>query len=124
MDQTKSFFDQISALDTKSLKEITSDLPYHHGLDSVLHELGLGKNFFKQMADSFKKKLALHYYDSRFLDAQILHEIHNNQTIPTLFVCAGAFHTQNITRLLQETGYTFVNILVIGIMRLLREGQL
>lgn len=39
------------------------------------------------------------------LDARAIHQIHNNQSVKTIFVCTGALHTENIAFVLEQLNY-------------------
>lgn len=40
------------------------------------------------------------------LDAAIVHALYENRHEPTIFICAGAWHIQNVNRVLRNLGYT------------------
>lgn len=61
-----------------------------------------------------RKDYIIGVYDQYLIDARILHEIYSNKQYPTIFVCAGGAHIDEISKVLPELGFKPIDPLNIG----------
>lgn len=61
-----------------------------------------------------RKDYIIGVYDQYLIDARILHEIYSNIQYPSIFVCAGGAHIDNISKVLPELGFRPIDPLNIG----------
>lgn len=63
---------------------------------------------------SDKKETILDVFASSFIDARILHEIYSNPQHTSIFVCAGTWHINNISKFLPQLGFKPIPCMEIG----------